>query len=391
MWRLGFPTIGSAALFVSTALPASSERVTWFAAGLRLERDLGAEHCPDKAAVLAAMVRLFPEIATTNDDGNASKAPLEAVVRIRPIPTGHEATVSVSSPRIGERIIIDEEPDCRGLEDALALALVMLSDPSDHSPEPLASAPLASAPLASAPLASAPLASAPNPPVAASAPVASARPSEAVTTTDRQKQPAGKETKVASAHDDSADRMHRAATKEARLRIEGKGQGVGAIGLLGKPALGLGLGFDGYTKAGLGMSLMGTRLWAQPVESHGGRVALSLWALSAGPCWRQPLGTTTAFDGCLLLGVGRQRAEVSGFVNGQSASYRWWILEPHVAVGWEFTRGLRAFWGLGGSYQLSPQSFSVIEQSTARRIEAVGAPGFGLAAEIGVSFGNFGI
>jgi hypothetical protein len=58
---------------------------------------------------------------------------------------------------------------------------------------------------------------------------------------------------------------------------------------------------------------------------------------------------------------------------------------------WELTRGLRTFWGLGLSYQLSPQSFSVREQNAARRIEAVAAPGFGLAAELGVSFGNFGI
>jgi hypothetical protein len=218
--------IGSAAVLASTAFASNSERVTWVAAGLHIERDVGAEHCPDKAAVLAAMVRLFPEMAATSEPGTTDTVPLHAVVRIRPIPTGHEASVSVSSPRIGERIIVDEDPDCHGLGEALALALVMLSDPSEHEPEPLASAPL--------------------PQGASSTADATARPSETVTATDRQKQSPASEKKTTYTRDIEPEPARRSALREPLLRLEIRGEVIGAVGLLGKP----GHVIDGHTSLG---------------------------------------------------------------------------------------------------------------------------------------------
>lgn len=323
---------------------------------IELERAPGSEACPDKEAVFRSIQRLFPE-REFRQGSAGSESTARARVVIRPRFPGHEAVLTLLPPRQGERVIREEDADCRGLADALALAFVMLVAPPDST------ARSGSAAAESSPSA---------PPTSQSPEVVPAR------------MPSAPE----SAPVPARAREARPATRPFRAGFGASA--VGGVGLLSEPALGAGGEVDLFHEWGFGLSLQGLRLWALPSEAQGGSVRLTLWGILLAPCYRHRLGQGALFDACLRFGLGSQHANVQGFEDAQSGNFPWQVLVPSL----DYRHGLpglgerlSAFLRVGFVAQLRPQSFSLRQEGSGENVPIASAPSFGVMTELGLVFG----
>jgi len=327
---------------------------------LEIERAEGSWSCPDTDAVFRAIAKLFPERALRRST-DPSDVVASARVQIRPVSVGHEALVAVTHPKRGERVILDRDFDCRGLADALAVALVLLVEPPEAPRNPDASRELA--PPSEVPSAELPTATAPKPKSALEPEVATERAlSKGSPTIPKASSPRKK-----------------SLGAEARTAV------VGGVGVLSKPALGAGVGLDLFHQSGWGLTLHGLRLWSSPAESQGGSVTLTLWAAALGPCYRYRIGSNFSLDTCVRFAVGVQHSAVDGFVEPASGNHPFMTVGPVLRVQQNFGRVLGGFVSLGGFGQLRPQSFSVKSgDATPQTIEIAAAPRVGLMAELGL-------
>jgi hypothetical protein len=356
---------GASALFGLALLGTTNARAQQpsanaapIAAVIEIERAPGSEACPDTTALFRSIEHLFPE-RQFQQASAASESTARARVTIRPQSPGHEAVLTLLAPRHGERVIREQDPDCRGLADALALAFVMLIAP----------------PMSSADSASAGAAANPNGvPATASA----------ISATPQAKPP------EPAADTRAPDRVPEPRRTARAFRAAFGASLAGGIGVLSEPALGAGGELELFHERGFGLSLQGLRLWAQPAEAEGGSVTLTLWGLLAGPCYRQRLSRTAHVDACLRFGLGSQHANVQGFVAPESGSFPWQVLVPSIS----YRQGLpglaqllSAFARVGFVGQLRPQSFSVRQgDASGDRLPIASAPKFGLMADIGLMF-----
>jgi hypothetical protein len=337
------------------APPSSHASNAPVSANIEIERTAGAEACPDSAAVFESLARLFPERKF-----HVSSAPAEHATRahvvVRPLTPGYEAVVRVLEPRLGERVIIEEDDDCRGLADALAVGFMLLVEPPGSSTEgPTAAVP----PASSGP--SAMTAPAPQPPPKPSPRVA--------------REPA-------TAHESPPSPKRRA---RAELAVSG----IAGLGLLSEPSLGAAAGVEVSHASGWGLSLRGVRLWAQSAQRDGGKVTLSSWGFFGGPCFRRRLNRGSSLEACLQLGVGSQYAEVEGFFAPASGSFPWMLLVPSVGFRSNFSEILSGFARIGPVAGLRPQGFSVrVGDGSGTTREVAGAPTFGVMAELGLAAGG---
>jgi len=324
---------------------------------IEIERAPGSQACPDKEAVFRSIQRLFPERQFHQGSSDA-QGTARAHVTIRPLSPGHEAVLTLLPPRHGERVIREEDEDCRGLADALGLAFVMLVAPPDASTEPTQAR---ATPKTDA---------TPAPPTPAVAPDAKGREPGNTPMTEREP-----ETRAAP----------------QRFRAGLGASFVGGLGVLSEPALGAAGEVELFHERGFGFSLQGLRLWALPTEAQGGSVQLTLWGLLLAPCYRLRLAGTARFDACLRFGLGSQHANVAGFQAAESGNYPWQVLVPslgyrHGLPG--FGERLSGFLRVGLVAQLRPQSFSLRREDTGENVPIAGAPTFGIMADIGLVFGT---
>jgi hypothetical protein len=333
---------------------------------LEIERASGSEVCPDADAVIGAITRLFPDRRIRRAiDAESSR--VSALVMIRPTLAGHEAQITVISPRAGERALIENDVNCRGLAEALAVTLVMLIEPqeaaNDVNPTPLVTE------SASAP----------------SSVIEQERPLPPVTIE--------KPTKNSPAAVVSRQLPLLASERQPRHQDDFyaffTAAGVGGIGLLSQPALGGLMSVDFYHRSGWGVRLSGVRLWAMPANELGGTVNLTLWGTLSGPCYFKQLTTASRLDTCLLVGLGSQYANVDGFTNRDSTSVPWAVLGPQLRYLAPIVKTVGGVISIGAIGQLRQQSFSVTKanQPTERQTVA-GAPRLGLIVELGLSFGG---
>lgn len=337
---------------------------TW----LEIERAQGSEACPDANAVFRAMARLFPERAlrpgTTPDYFVAS-----ARVKIRPISVGHEALVTITEPRRGERVILENNPNCHGLADALAVTLVMLAE----TPEPPTDSRIRSDAVTPQ---SASTSTTEAVSIVKTPPIAPSRPRE----THRDAAP------IAALLTPAVGFTNAAPPRMRAVRADARAAAVAGLGLLSEPALGAAVGVDLFHKSGWGLTLQGLRLWSRPAKDQGGSVTLTLWAGLAGPCYRQRMGAASSLDSCLRLGLGAQHAEVRGFLAPKSGNFPWLVLEPLFRYTRAFGQFLAGFVGIGAVGQLQPQSFSVrLDDGTEDSAQVADAPKVGLLAELGLT------
>ncbi len=339
------------------------------AALIDVERGPGAEACPDAAAVLRSMARLFPEWEfRQSTDRESSDASARVVVRA--VPAGYEAVLSVFSPHSGERVIVEKDPSCGGLADALALAFVMLVEPPD-----------ARAHASSNTEATPPGATSSTEPANGAATPPPTQPNQS-----GQSVPARTDTAPRATSFDEVESRHGGRS----FRGNALASGVAGVGLLAEPAGGAALGVELFHRSGWGAAFEGVRLWSPSSEAKGGGVTLTVWALFAGACYKRPLNATSSVDACLSLGAGAQHAAVSGFESPRSRSVPWMVLAPTVGYRLGSPQVLSGFVRVGPVGQVRPQSFSVYSVDGSEGFQVARAPNFGVMAELGLSAGGLG-
>jgi hypothetical protein len=328
---------------------------------IEIEQAPGSEACPDTEAVFRSIKHLFPERAF-HQGSTTSESTVRARVKIRPLSPGHEAVLTLLPPRRGERVIREQDQECRGLADALALAFVMLVAPPDSAPESAG-------------------------PGSASTPDATPTTATADISATKTPKPQEKQQGV------PVPERVRESKRAARSFRAGFGASLtGGIGVLSEPALGAGGEVELFHERGWGLSVQGLRLWAEPAEAQGGSVTLTLWGLLFGPCYRQRLAGSARLDACLRFGIGSQHADVQGFIAPESGNFPWQVLVPSVA----YRQGLpglgqllSGFARVGFVGQLRPQSFSVQPaDGSGDPLQIASAPKFGVMADIGLMLGT---
>jgi hypothetical protein len=330
-------------------------------AEIEIEQAPGSEACPDKQAVFRAIERLFPE-RTVRQSAEASSSTARARVTIRSLPAGYEAVLTLLPPRRGERVIREEDEDCRGLADALALAFVMLVMP----PEIPAEAGTAS--------------EAPKPGAAAASPS-----SDISAAAPPSKPSAPQNSGIPPRIEPPSAPRGRSYQGDIAASL------VGGLGVLNKPAMGAGAEVELFHQSGWGFSVQGIRLWSRPVEAEGGSVALTLWGLLIAPCFRRRLSSASRLAACLRLGIGSEHAQVKGFLSPQSGDFPWMVLEPSIGYRQGFARledQLSGFVRIGAVGQLRPQSFSVRPaDGSAPIVPVASATNIGVVTELGLVLG----
>jgi hypothetical protein len=344
---------------VAKANPTS----TW----LEIVRTRGSEACPDVDSVFGALSRLFPEqpIRRSMDDTSAAAS---ASVRIRPTSLGHEALVRVTRPREGERIILDDDVECSGLANALAVALVMLIEPASATtadPAQTVASRETMAETASGNAASTP------PPMSTALP--------------QNKSPARQATFPTSGGVVLGQREAAPPNAQRAVQASASAMAVGGFGLLGTPSAGIGAGITLSSRSGFAIAFEGLRLWSSPAVRAPGEINLALWGLLGGPCYRSKVASNVMLQGCLLLGAGSQTATSRGYWSDDSRSRPWVVAGPSLDLSVHLYRWLGTFVNLAGVGHLKRQSFSVDCVA-----EVVSAPvagvmlGLGLRVETGV-------
>lgn len=118
---------------LGTALAADVEASPSHAS-LVVTRGEGAEDCPDAVTLRARVASIAgaDAVAATPD---ASRRTWLQVEFVRVL-SGYRATISASGARKGTRSIDDVGPSCSNVADAVAIAVVMLTDPAVDPPKP---------------------------------------------------------------------------------------------------------------------------------------------------------------------------------------------------------------------------------------------------------------
>src|SRR5688500_2554865 len=295
-----------------------SQRAQAEPTAIRLEvmRAPGSEQCPDASQILSAAAALFPNSALRAAGASDLTAP-EAQVMVEPVAGGHQATVRVGARRPGERRIVDSDEQCRGLAEALAVALtVQVAPPAvpapDAQPKPAKLVPLA-------------------------------RPPE------------------------------RRVIARAGVELGA----LGGFGLLGKsdsagaleePAFGGAFGASVWAGSGLGLRLRGARALASDTTVSPGIVKQDLWAVFAAACFRWVAAPRVALAPCVEFGLGRQQAtsEALAADNG-SATRRWLVVGPSLTLSVTVAKPLALSATAGLSARLHEQSYSVDDEVVLRQ------------------------
>lgn len=327
---------------------------------IELEREPGAEACPDTAAIFRSLALQLPEQTfAPSSDTATSNATVRVVIRA--VPAGYEAALSMLSPHPGERTIPDGSPGCRGLADALALAIGLLVDPDLTPPAPQP---------------------APPPPPPITEPTAATLPKQ-----KPERSPLG----PAEPPDLSSPAAPGSSRKSRSFAADLAASGVGGLGLVSKPAGGATLGVELFHQSGWGISAGGMRLWSPPNDAQGGSVTLTVWAFFGGPCYKLRLNTSSSVDACLRLGAGSQHATVEGFISPHSRSFPWMVLAPTLGYRLGLPGALSGFVRVGPVGQLRSQSFSagVVDEAN-QTVPIARAPSGGVMAELGILAGEVG-
>jgi len=268
-----------------------------------IQRTPEALSCPDEAELWHSVNALFGQELV-----QPATAPAAATLAVRVVVERHEAgfraiVQAEAEPTLG-RSIVDPSPDCRGLADALAVALVLLVEP-DATPLPR----------------TAPHRAVPHEPPITPAP-----------------------TPVRRSVDWSLDLA-----------------AVAGAGLLGNWDLlsvgGLAGGALHYESFGLRVRAL--RLVTPPDSFEEGRVHLGLWAGSFGPCWRFQLRGRWSLSPCVELGIGAQKAEPRNFEVQQARTAPWRVVTVGLTLLAPIDSLLYAHASLGGALRLHREHFII--------------------------------
>lgn len=256
---------------------------------LSVERMAGSESCPDAEAVFRSLTLLFPERSIRRGH-DLQTAGTSVEISIRPIAAGHEAQIRTLRPRKGERIITEPDADCRGLSEALAVALVMLNDSQaeglgeapDATASTMVTPPLRATPETLMPPTQSTSTAAhaskrhPSVPPSATREKNAQRSSPAPTTPTRAPDVATPNQPKSAVRDSSRDNrtiddptVPASATKGIWSTYT-RFSALGTYRVLSEPELGMGIGADVFHATGFGVQLAALGMWARSAESLGG-------------------------------------------------------------------------------------------------------------------------
>lgn len=355
-------------------MPAEGQTIdTW----LEVRRAHGANACPGVDGIFGAIRRLFPNLPVHRRI-ETTDAAASATVYIRPTSVGHEALIHVSRPREGERVILSRGDQCEGLADALAVALVMLIEPTRAEPtraEPTRAEPATETTPTGPSHGLSAARSVPN--------NAAAAPPQSVATPTKTQNPQKPAEFGASERQRNADSESSFSVAQGRAHGRVSVVSAGGLGLMSTPSAGVGLGAAVSWPSGVGISLNGFRLWSLPAVHEPGKVALDLWAVFGGPCYRIRLSQALHLDSCWMLGIGSQRAKSHGYVHDDWARRSWQVCGPRLELDGRIHGWLGGVVSLTGFGHLKAQSFSIegLGNGTTTVAEA---PTFGLLLTVGL-------
>jgi hypothetical protein len=349
---------------------------------IEIDRAPGSERCPDESAVFQAMERLFPE-RTVHNSNTRQGSVATARITIRPLTQGHEALILTVLPRRGERTLIENDVNCSGLADALAVTLALLFQVRGQENDVATGARSAESTDEFTP---------------------TANEKATVTAPPKTKKDFTKKTENKATFSSSRTEPlpnYRSvpvvlpefkrwkASQKSSMNVSANVAGTGGIGLLNSPSAGAAFGVELFHRNGFGLIFQGLRLWSTPIEKEGGSVKLSLWGGALGGCYRHRITSRSNLDTCFQFAAGQQRPLVTGFAHSKSEGVPWVVLGPKLRYLFGVTRALGTWVSLGVVGQVMPQSFS------ARRVDGSGdnltlaeAPHAGLMVELGMRFGS---
>ncbi len=329
-------------------LPPARAAAQLATVGITVDRDAGAEVCPDRIAVEKELHTLFPEMAPrfTLDPADAA---LRAVIAIRRTSAGYEAIVQFSGMRSGQRQLLDHSDDCGGLAKALSVAVVLMAE---AAPEPASLEPQPALP-----------------------PAGQQKPPSTVMPARRA------EEQSVSVPSDRADNRGdtRALVEPAPLEVGA----LAGVGMFRTP------GYGGYLGAGLVVArrfevrLRGLAMTSHS-ESGGGAVDVSLYGGLLAGCWRVQAAQWLWFTPCVEAGLGRQRGVADGYDQNWSVSSPWRAAGVGLGAEVEPLQWFRLMLGAGLLAAVHRQTFSVLEVGPVQK-----QPPAGLYAWLGAGFPMF--
>jgi hypothetical protein len=323
---------------------------------IEIDRALGSELCPDENAVFQALARLFPERSVQNS--NARQGSVAAArITIRPTTHGHEALILTVLPRIGERTLVENDANCSGLADALAVTLALLSLVRGQEND-----------------------------VATQKAIVTAPPQTPNASSSSPTQPLPNDQSVPVV---LPEFKRSKASQKSNMSVSANVASVGGIGLLNSPSVGAALGAELFHRSGFGLIFQGVRLWSTPLKKEGGSVKLTLWGGVVGACYRRRITSRSKLDACFQVAVGQQRPLVLGFAHSNSEGVPWVVLGPKLRYLFGVSRAVGTWLSLGFIGQAMPQSFSARRvDGSLENVTVAEAPHAGLMVELGMRFGS---
>jgi len=303
-------------------------------ARLRVEREPGAEVCPDQRSISTRVEAILRRPSA----GETAASELEIDVRFEHGPDGaFLAQVTAHGPKPGQRSLRDTDPTCGALGEAVSVAIALLLDSEQHERED--TAPKAEAQAAPLPAGTTP-----------------------------------KATSTATTSDTIRASGSGAAHWKARAWLEvGASYGLGGdASLLGFGRLGARHGAWSFD-VGAGGALPSERSFRR------GSVQTSLVFASVRGCYL--LGRSISVGPCLHWGAGRLRGEGGGYGQVQSASLPWTAGGAGVVAEAALGSGLFASFGVSLWVSTRRQTFSVENAGIAwesRPVAASASAGLGV-------------
>lgn len=287
----------------------------WF----ELTRTPEAAVCPDASKLARTVEALFdPHVVRVA--ASRKEASLHVAIAIEKADEGYAAVLRVENETWSERRIVDTDAACRGLPEALAVAIVLLIEPDARAQR-------------------------------------------------RRAEPGG-----------VSEASPRRALPPIFLSVGAGGLfGTGLLGELGSPTFGGSLGAT-ITRGAAGFRVRGARLLRPARAFAEGTLEFDAWAVLFGPCWRIELPRRWEILPCAELGLGAQRGAARDFDVSDSDSAAWRVLATSVTLAVPLSEWIRATGSAGGAFRLHKQNYLIDDQPA--EIQPAFAPFLGLGLEL---------
>ena len=112
-------------------------------------------------------------------------------------------------------------------------------------------------------------------------------------------------------------------------------------------------------RSGWGLGARLVRLFPMSQHEGSGEVRVDTIGVSAGPCWRTRLGPVVGAAACAEVAVGRQRAEAIGYLHNSSATRRWMVAGVLTSADGPLLGPLRWRLAVAATARLHRQQYSV--------------------------------